>query len=215
MHMKNRDYKIFARDNFYHVFNRGNGKQDIFLDREDYLFFLKRLKENLFPELQEGAPLAPRAYKRKLLPADSFVLVSYCLMPNHFHFLIRQNTELPISKLVLKLCTSYSIYFNKKYDHIGHVFQDQFKAIRIEDDSYLLWLSAYVHQNPKVAGLVSNLEQWEYSSYLDFIGKRSGKLCLKDQILNNFSGVNDYKDFVDQAFEKIKQRKDNQNLLLD
>ncbi len=215
MHMRNRDYKIFVSGGYYHVYNRGNGKQDIFLDENDYLFFLRRMKENLFPGLQEGAPLAPRMYKRKLLPEGAFSLVSYCLMPNHFHWLIKQNAQLPVGKLLLKVCTGYSIYFNKKYEHTGHVFQDQFKAISIQNDSYLLWLSAYIHQNPKIAELVDNLLNWKFSSYPDYVGQRGGILCDKNIILNSFKDSEAYADFVDGSYLKIKEKKDLQNLFLE
>lgn len=117
--MKNRDYKQFGAGEYYHVYNRGNGKQNIFLDNDDFSFFLWRLRQNLFPSAEDGG-------RRVQLPADSFSLISYCLMPNHFHFLIKQNSDIPTSKLLLKICTSYSIYFNKKYNRFGHVFQDQF-----------------------------------------------------------------------------------------
>lgn len=213
--MRNRDYKIFATGGYYHVYNRGNGKQNIFLDEDDYLFFLRRMRENLFPNLQEGAPLAPRAYKRKLLPAGAFSLVSYCLMPNHFHWLIRQNTQLPVGKLLLKVCTGYSMYFNKKYEHTGHVFQDQFKAITIENDSYLVWLSSYIHQNPKIAGLVENLSSWKFCSYPDYVGQRDGILCEKNIILDNFKSQEAYADFVGNSYIKIKERKDLQSLFLE
>ncbi len=219
--MRYRDNKIFAQDNYYHVYNRGNGKQDIFLDDADYKFFLYRLKENLFPEqkrtalLQEGRPLGGRGYVRKALPSDAFDLICYCLMPNHFHFLIRQNTQLPVSKIISKVCTGYSMYFNKKYERVGGLLQSKFKAVLVDSDPYLLWLSAYIHQNPKVAGLVKNLEDYPYSSFLDYIGKRQGMLCHTKTILDNFKNSEEYEKFVDNSFEKIKERKDLKLLLLD
>jgi putative transposase len=136
-------------------------------------------------------------------------------MPNHFHWLIRQNTNLPVSKMLLKVCTGYSMYFNKKYEHTGHVFQDQFKAISVENDSYLTWVSAYIHQNPKVAGLVDDLNTWQYSSYLDYVGLRGGNLCEKKIILDIVSGEKAYQNFVDESYFKIKERKDLQELFLE
>jgi REP element-mobilizing transposase RayT len=212
--MKNRDNKIFAPNNYYHIYNRGNGKQDIFLDREDYLFFLSRFTEGLFPP-PEGAPRGSGGYHRKLLPAGSFSMVSYSSMPNHFHWLIRQNALVNLNLLLLKICTAYAIYFNKKYKHVGHVFQDRFKAVNIESESYLLWLSAYIHQNPKVAGLVDNPEDWEYSSYSEYLENKNDGLCDKSVILDHFKSVDEYKKFVDESFFKIKDRKDLSNLLLD
>jgi hypothetical protein len=136
-------------------------------------------------------------------------------MPNHFHFLIRQNGILPISKLIAKVCTGYSMYFNKRNERVGSLFQDAFKAILVDSDPYLLWLSAYIHQNPTVAGLVKNPEDYQWSSYLDYVGARKGALCEKDVILGQFPNVRAYSKFVEESLAKIKERKDLEHLLLD
>ena len=215
--MNYRDYKTFAPGNYYHIFNRGNGKNDIFLDSQDYGIFMRRLIENFFPEneIPKEQSSLDLKYKRKSLPAGAFSLICYCSMPNHFHLLIRQNSDVKVSKLIQKLCTGYAKYFQKKYAHTGHLFQGAFKAIHIENESYLMWLSAYIHQNPLVAGLVTNLEDWPYSSYLDYIGKRDGRLCSKDIILDKFKNPTDYKKFVEDSGELIKQRKELKFILLD
>src|SRR3989344_2415277 len=106
--MGNRDYKQFGAGEYYHIYNRGNNKNDIFIDNNDYAFFIARVRQNLFPSQNTK-------FRSQPLPEGSFTLVNYCLMPNHFHFLIRQNKELSTSKLILRICTSYSKYFNKKY----------------------------------------------------------------------------------------------------
>ena len=227
--MNNRDYKLFAPNTFWHVFNRGNAKHDIFLDDEDYRFFLSRLKEYLYPpkaaffledRLQgsQGSVVAEShtPYMRKGLPPESFSLLSYALMPNHYHFLIKQLAQVPISKLISKVCTSYSKYFNKKYDRVGHVFQDKFKAVLVTNDSQLMWLSAYIHNNPKTAGLVEDLQGYQWSSYLDYMGLRQGTLCDKHFILKMFQGnIEAYQKFVENSLEKTKELKDLENLLLD
>lgn len=220
--MNNRDYKVFRPENYYHVYNRGVGKIDIFRDDQDFRFFLSRLEENLFPgSLPDGAHQgiirkAHTPYIRKSLPKDAFSLINYCLMPNHFHFLIRQDTDLPISKLLLKVCGGYSKYFNIKYDRVGSLFQDQFKAVWVDSDSYLVWLSAYIHQNPKVAGLVTNVEDYNWSSYPDYIGIRQGNLIDKTLIIGMFKdNPKAYKNFVEESLNKIQQRKDLSDLFLD
>lgn len=205
--MNNRDYKQFGQGGYYHIYNRGNNKQDIFLDEEDRKCFLFRIREALYPEYASG--------RRKPLPIGSFTLLTYCLMPNHFHLLIRQNLLTPVSEFIKKLCTGYSKYFNKKHDRVGHLFQDQFKAILIPNDSYLMWVSAYIHQNPKVAGLVEKAEEYSWSSYKDYIGLRNGTLCERDFILGMFKDANDYKLFVEDSYEKIKTRKDILHFLLE
>ena len=206
--MNTRDYKKFAAGEYYHVYNRGNAKQNIFRDNADFHFFLLRLRQNLFPDEKAKLRLQP-------LPPNSFSLICYCLMPNHFHFLIRQNEEIPMSKLLLKICTSYSKYFNKKYESVGHIFQDQFKQVWVGDNEYLTWLSAYIHQNPKVAGLANDIKKYPWSSYLDFIGERNDSLCKKEIILNQFNSAGDYENFVSDSFDIIKNGKLARELLLD
>ena len=219
--MNNRDYKKFAPDCYYHIVNRGNGKQDIFLDDEDSKFFIFRLRENLFPtDFRKSHPIHSRLngrwqYIRKALPDGAFTLLCYCLMPNHFHLLIRQNALVNINKLISKVCTSYSKYFNKKYERVGHVLQDKFKAVLVASDAQLLWVSAYIHQNPQVAGLVSKLNDYAWSSYPDYAGLRSGSLCEKSILISMAGGAVQYKKFVDESYEKIKERKDIEHLLLD
>jgi len=205
--MNYRDYKKFGQGEFYHVYNRGNNKEAIFLDGEDRKCFLFRTRESLYPEYA-----SPR---RKPLPKDAFTLLCYCLMPNHFHFLVRQNSQVPISELIKKICTGYSKYFNKRHERVGHVFQDQYKAIAVSQDHYLTWVSAYIHQNPKIAGLVNNLEEYPWSSYRDYLGLRQGKLCSVDLILGMFKDSREYKNFIENSYEEIKVRKDIQKLLLE
>lgn len=182
--MNNRDYKQFASGTLYHIFNRGTAKTKIFLDREDYGLFLSRLREYLYPEKVDTAALAKtRQYVRGQLPSGVFDLLCYCLMPNHFHFLLHQKTELSASKLISKLCTSYSKVFNYKYKRVGALFQDQFKAVQIVSNEQLLWVSAYIHQNPLKAELVKKVEEYTYSSYPDYMGLRTGTLCKKELIM--------------------------------
>ena len=178
-----------------------------------------RLKENLFPHKSPDGNLlgstAHTPYIRKVLPSGSFTLLSHCLMPNHFHMEIRQNTNIPISKLITKVCTSYGKYFNKKYNRVGGLFQDAFKAVLLESESYMLWLSAYIHNNPKTAGMVDELSDYAWSSYPDYIGIRKGTLCDKDIILSHFKDTASYSNFVSEAAIKIRDMKDIQDSLID
>lgn len=216
--MRNRDYKQFAGGTYYHVYNRGVAKQDIFKENYDYSFFLHRLKENLFPKLSRGTLLYTGDsfytkktenkkkkidFPRKTLPDKSFELVCYCLMPNHFHLLIKQVANVPVSKLILKVCTSYAMYFNKRHDRVGSLFQDTFKAISIEDNNYLFWLSAYIHKNPIEAGIVDDLKQWQWSSYLDYINERDGILCDKSIILEQLSTSKNYEKLMSKSISRV------------
>ncbi len=164
-----------------------------FREREDFLFFLRRLKEALYPE---NVKTKGRKYIPKLLPARSFHLLLYCLMPNHFHLAIEQVTDLPISAIMEKVCTSYSKYFNHKYGRVGSLWQDQFKAVLVESNEQLLNLALYIHANPRKARLVQDLRQYPYSSHLDYLGLRKGTLCQKDLILGQFQTVGDYANAI-------------------
>jgi len=221
--MNTRDYKQFAPGEIYHVYNRGNGRMDIFRDGKDYLLFLSRLREYLFPNTKEqrgewcpsalsadGAHLQTQSgrYKRKALPSGAFTLLCYCLMPNHFHLLIKQNTDLPISTLLLRLCGGYAKCFNDKYSHVGTIYQDQFKAKHVDDDQYLKWLSAYIHINPVVAEIVTTPEQYAYSSYPDYVAVRQGTLCDKHLILDSFKNSDEYKHFVEESIDIVNTREE-------
>ena len=202
--MRYRDYKEFLQGGYYHIYNRGNNKQPIFLDRQDYLNFFKRIKLILglpVPEFSRS-PLVTQGdsfdisrqskslHIKPFIP-NSFSILSNCLMPNHFHFLIGQNTAIGIDRFISKLCTSYSAYFNRKYNRVGHVFQDAFKAKPIESDEYLIYLSAYIHNNPDKPA------QYQYSSFPDYIGERTNELYDTGFLLGMFNNDREaYKRFV-------------------
>ncbi|MBI2443256.1 MAG: transposase [Candidatus Levybacteria bacterium] len=154
-----RGARFIFENAFYHVFNRGINKNEIFLSEEDYAFFLKKLK--------------------KLLSKYDHSLYAYCLMPNHFHISI-QTRKVPISKIMASLTTSYSMYLNKKYNHVGPVFQNRYKSVLIENDSYFLYLSKYIYLNPVKAGLVSDPLSYSYSSIREAIGQEPLYFLDKD-----------------------------------
>lgn len=157
---------------YYHVYNRGNRKQEIFSEKKDYLGYLERL----------------RKYKDR----HNISVICYCLMPNHIHLLLRQDADFPIYKFIHGLHTSYSMYYNRKYGKIGHLFQGRFKQKEVDKDDYLMRLSAYIHINPVAGGLVDKIEDYQWSSYLDYIGLRPGTLCDKKIVLSSIP-IEDYK----------------------
>ncbi len=117
--------------------------------------------------------------------------------------MIRQNSDIGIDRLITKACTSYAMYFNRKYKKVGNLFQDAFKAKLIDDDSYLTYLSAYIHNNPL------DIKNYPYSSFLDYCCGRNGTICKKDLLLDIFNNnFDDYEKFVlgyNQTYEnKIK-----------
>ncbi len=153
----------FFEGGYYHIYNRGNYGQKIFSDDADYIGYLERL----------------RNAKEK----SKATIICYCLMPNHIHLLLRQDSDVSISKLIQSMHTSYSMYYNKKHKKAGHLFQSRFKQKHIDDDEYLLQVSSYIHLNPVINGLVDRIEDYAWSSYPDYIGLREGTLCEKEPVM--------------------------------
>jgi REP element-mobilizing transposase RayT len=165
---------------YYHVYNRGNNRQDIFLERANYLFFLQRLRTYLI-----GKTTDPRV-----------TIVAYCLMPNHFHLLVCLHDEL-FSRHMQRHSISYTKAINERYHRVGALYQGQFQAIHVDSNDYLLHLSRYIHLNPVAAGLVRRPEDWEFSSYREYIGLRKGTLVDPSIVLGQFRSTEDYRQFVE------------------
>ncbi|MBI2327635.1 transposase [Candidatus Curtissbacteria bacterium] len=187
---------LFANGEYYHVFNRGVGQMAIFLNKFDYKRFLKT---TFYYQIKGSKPrfsiFAPTT--NKLDASKKIVeIVAYCIMPNHFHFLLRQETDGGIIELVRKLCNSYAKYFNIKNHRVGPLFQGEFKAVHIETEEQLIHLSRYIHLNPLVGFVTSDLESYRWSSYKEFLRLEDSKFCLKDVVLNRFKSINDYKEFI-------------------
>lgn len=146
---------------FYHVFNRGINKQPLFLSETDYYFFLDKL-HNLKNKYDHS-------------------IYAFCLMPNHFHISMRTR-KIPISKIMASLTTSYSMYFNRTYNHFGPVFQNRFKSILIENNLYFLKLSQYIYLNPVKAKLVKDPASYQFSSIREALGKEPQHILDQDII---------------------------------
>lgn len=182
---------------FYHIFNRGSEKREIFLQPRDYSRFQQTFYYYQFigpkPKFSNFAKFKLSSFKP--LPGEKFVdIICYCLMPNHFHFLVRQLKDGGVSKFVSQLSNSYTKFFNTKYDRVGPLFQGAFKAVRVKTDEQLIYLSSYIHLNPIKAKLARSIEKYPWSSYHEY--SLSNTICLTDEILNLFSSRADYKKFI-------------------
>ena len=158
----------FVQGGFYHIYNRGNNKQDIFKNNMDYKRYQTYLKQ----------------FKQK----HNVSVIAYCLMPNHVHLLLRQNGPDPLSNFMQRVHTAYSMYFNKKYQLVGHLFQGPFKTKIIKRDEYLTHLSRYIHLNPQK--LVTKLPSYKYSSYPVYIGANVDDLVDTKFVLPMFKRKN-------------------------
>lgn len=134
----------------YHVYDRGHQKRKIFLDKQDYWYFLNCIDE---------------VYR-----SNALIVLSFCLMPNHFHLYV-ETPNADLQRAMHKLKLKYSSYFKKKYDYHGTLYEGRYNAILVESDSYALILSRYIHLNP-VEHLVDKMEDWTWSSYRAFIDKK-------------------------------------------
>jgi len=123
-------------------------------------------------------------------------IVCYCLMPNHFHFLLKQIKDGGISEFISKLSNSFTRYFNTKNERIGPLLQGEFKSVYVESNEQLLHLSRYIHLNPLVGYVTKDLETYRWSSYLEYLGMTNADICFKEIILDQFKSVNDYRQFV-------------------
>ena len=172
-----RRYLLFEPGHFYHLYNREANKEPMFFYDSDYLHFLKLW--------------------RKYALSSPITLVAYCLMPTHFHLLVRIDAPLDLSKIISVMLTAYAKWLNTKYNRSGLLFKDRFKAIHVDQQEHLLHLCRYIHLNPFAAGLVNNVEKWPFSNYLEFIGKRKGGLFDINFRNELFGTTEQYRQFVE------------------
>lgn len=178
--------KQYVEDSFYHVYNRGVNKRRIFIDDKDYAVFLNLLKRYLsFTPVKDPKG---RTYESFY---DKVELVCFCLMPNHFHMLLYLREPPAITQLMRSVISSYTVYFNRRHQRVGHLFQDRFKAVRVDNDSYLTHITRYIHLNPV------SYKTWDYTSLPYYLNEKSASWIRPDRILELFDDAKDYSDFVD------------------
>lgn len=192
----------FHRNELFHIYNRGNNQQQIFFIPDNYIYFLEKVRKFVSPHCD---------------------ILSWCLMPNHFHFLINSDDRTirtlkigghkrnVLSEGIRNLLQTYSKAINKQNKATGSLFQQNTKAkpVSLGPMQYGITCMNYIHQNPKKAKLVSKMEEWPYSSFTDFCGLRNGTLCNKE-LANRLLGFNlttfyddSYKDISDEGIQNI------------
>ncbi len=188
--------KVDIAESFYHVYFRGGNKSRIFRDASDYEQMLKLFARYLsLEEVKNSAGLSfPNYYNR-------LELLAFCFMPNHVHLLIYQPQQGAMAEFMRSLLTSYSMYFNKKYQHTGPVLESRYKASLISDDSYLEHISRYIHLNPR------QWRNYEYSSLPYYLHQVSDEWIEPKRILAMFSGATEYLQFVED-YEQNKEMMD-------
>jgi putative transposase len=207
----------FITGEIYHVYNRGTDKRDVFLDDSDYFRGIHDIFE--FNDQRPALDLSRRVNKGKLhevglhaikKPRKLWVeVLCFCLMPNHYHFLLRQLEDGGITEFMRKFGTGYTNYFNAKYERSGVLFQGKFKAVHVAKEAHFMYLSHYIHLNPmdlyesgwsenglkNFTGAREFLEKYRWSSYLDYIDKK------------NFPSLTQNREFIlgDRTSEQFKK----------
>jgi putative transposase len=161
---------------YYHVYNRGVGRQNIFANHKNYIFLLETIK--------------------KYLKVYDLTFIAYCLMPNHYHFLIRVNAGDQLSPFLQRLFNSYSQAYNRQQNRSGTLFEGRAQFRLVDTTKYVLQLSKYIHLNPVSAGLVRLSEEWEFSNYREWIGIRNGSLVDLEFVRRFYPNLEDYAAFV-------------------
>lgn len=189
---------------YYHLYNRGVEKRNIFLSHSDYLRFLEAIafyQKTPTPMKLSDFRRGKAKFKKTEAQTDLVRIFCYCLMPNHFHLSIQQLQEKGVTIFLKRLLDSYTRYFNTKYERVGTLFQGSSKAKLVENDEYLLQLSKYIHRNP------FPLDKWgaktyPYSSYNYYLTRKPrSSFCEADFILSYFSKSNPklgYQEFVEE-----------------
>jgi len=166
----------FIQNQYYHIYNRGAHGELIFREDENYYYVIDRMK--------------------KYIKDFDLTVIAYCLMPNHYHMLVRQNSEHRAGLLPQRVFNSYTKAYNIRYSHSDTLFEGPYKAAQVTQESHLRHLCRYIHANPVKDGLVDNLEDWPFSNYLDWIGKRQGTLVDREFVEGMFHGAAEYQMFV-------------------
>lgn len=204
--------KQFVANSYYHLYNRGVEKRIICIDEQDYAVLLSYLKTYLLPRddqalrniiLSETRSYHEKSQASRLLNMNNFFssveLVAFCLMSNHFHFLVKQKNENDIDRFMNSLFTRYSMYFNRRYKRVGPLFQGLYKAVLVTNDNQLLHLSRYIHRNPLQKG--SALRGYTFSSYPSYLGLQKTEWIHSESILSFFNKSNktSYESFVEDV----------------
>jgi putative transposase len=230
----------FTNVEYYHIYNRGVDKRNVFEVEGDYLRFLRillefnrldpigslvDLEEKLRSESNSLLKALPGKENRNLhegigfqTPTQSQRLVDiicYCLNPNHFHLLLRQLSDEGISKFLHKIGVGYTNYFNLKNNRTGALFQGRFKSVEIDSNEDLLWVSAYVNANAQIHGLIKDAANYIWCSYPEYLDLNNENFCHKDIISKQFKDKEQFKSFMNDCIITMREKKELQKYLID
>lgn len=208
-----RNIKIVSGE-YYHIFNRGVNKRLIFHDNADRARFLFLILYFQSPVIIQNIGRLVKLFvkhsvfnkdKQEIVKSKFIELTSFCLMPNHFHLIVKEVEENGIARYMQRVLNSYTKYYNTKYNKSGHLFQGPYKAVHIKNNNQLLYLSAYIHRNPRELKEWLNKENnYQWSSYQDFVNKNRFEESLVFDIINGqFENKKEYDRFVKTSPAKL------------
>lgn len=205
----------FVNNEFYHIYNRGVDKRNIVSNDEDSDRFLKSIL--FFNSKKPIGSIYEKSFQDKHQlggeTAKLVNIVSYCLNPNHFHFILEQLIDGGISEFMKRLGGGYTWYFNNKYKRSGSLFQGVFKSVHIDNNEYLLHLSSYVNLNNRVHQLGGETAKLSRSSWNEYLSdKKNHSFCSKEIIMSQFKNINEYKVFVEDSLKEILQKKQEEHI---
>lgn len=217
---------VFANDEIYHVFNRGVEKRPTFVNKWalkramltlDYYRFAK------LPIKLSKFLILPNSDQTKLLESikkdcEKLVeIICFCLMPNHFHFMLKQKLDNGISIFISNFTNSYTKYFNIRNERVGPLFQGTFKAVRIGSEEQLIHVSRYIHLNPVSSFLIEpeDLENYEWSSYPEYLNLINRNVVDKEPVMSLFSSLEKYKKFVLDQVDYARKLEEIKHLALE
>ncbi|MBI2011792.1 transposase [Candidatus Daviesbacteria bacterium] len=217
---------VFASGEYYHVFNRGVEKRLTFTNKHEFLRAIDsinfyrfgnlpiRYSKYLSLEKDKKAKFLEKLYQNS---PHQIEILAYCLMGNHFHFLLKQLMDSGVVKFLAKFTNSYTKYFNTKHNRVGPLFQGVFKAVHVESDEQLLHLSRYIHLNPVMGFKIQaeELSSYQWSSYPQYLGITKTQLINPTEILNFFKSSTEYEKFVLDQVDYAKKLKNIEHLLID
>jgi len=216
---------VLAENEYYHVFNRGLDRRPTFTDKREYeravnliKFYRHKITPMRYSQLLDQEAKTRMVILEELFKSDRNVdIICYCLMPNHFHFLLKQLVENGVTKFISNFTNSYTRYFNTKNERAGALFQGIFKAVHIETDEQLIHLSRYIHLNPVVSEVIrgDRAEDYAWSSYREFLSLDNKGICEKDSILNFFKNPDNYNQFVLDQINYAKELEAIKHLALE
>ena len=218
--------KPLVNNEFYHIYNRGVDKREVFSDDRDYFRFL--LSINLLNDEKDGLMIRWRDYQRCVKNANlnDFLklnfrkrerlvdIVSFCLMSNHYHFILKQNVEKGIERFLQKLGTSYTKYFNKKYQRNGSLFQGTFKSSHISSTGLLLRMAVYASCNSEIHK-VSLAKNYPWCSFAVHLGKQKGDIVNDELLSEHFKSGKDFEEYAKENILDFQARKQDQDLIIE